>query len=226
MTCIEGWTSCNGFFLLILSMLAIAFNLTPLIADYVEDQRLLYSPISCYEWWLPGMVGGGLLVLPGVAMSLAARRKGSCNSRCGMLTSAVLSLLVILGAAYCTIISLFAIDRGPLICDTGTHDVNNCDYTLGNFSSFENIRFDLSWFQNTTCLETNNPDDLSNGIMRERLLDLEIDENTQKIIHIVVFVALAIIGLLEALVGIFQIVAGVFGFICGTSKRRDDDDDD
>ncbi|MEE6500740.1 hypothetical protein FKM82_003906 [Ascaphus truei] len=132
MTCTENWTSCNGFFLLVLALLSIAFNLTPLIADYVEDGRLLHSPISCYEWWLPGLVGGGLLVLPAVSMTLAARKKGSCNSRGGMLTSSLLSLVSIIGAAYCSVVSIFAIARGPLICDTGSNDLNSCDYTLTN----------------------------------------------------------------------------------------------
>uniref|UniRef100_A0A8C5MDA3 Transmembrane 4 L six family member 20 n=1 Tax=Leptobrachium leishanense TaxID=445787 RepID=A0A8C5MDA3_9ANUR len=219
MTCIEGWTSFNGFFLLVLSLLAIGFNLTPLVADYVEDKRILLSPISCYEWWLPGIIGGGLLVLPAVAMSLAARKKGSCNSRCGMLTSALLSILAIVGAAYCIIVSLFAIGRGPLICDTGSYDVNDCDYSLGNLSSFESIKFDLSWLRNASCLDHYEYDyDIDSGIMKERLFDVEIDEDTQKIMHLSVFMALTIIGLLEILTALFQIVAGLLG-LCSQLVR-------
>ncbi|OCT78856.1 transmembrane 4 L6 family member 20 [Xenopus laevis] len=223
MTCTEGWSSCNGFFLLILSLLAIAFNLTPLIADYVEDGRLFVSPISCYEWWLPGLVGGGLLVLPAVSMTLAARKKGSCNSRGGMLASALLSVFSIIGAVYCTIISLFAVAKGPLICETGSNELSSCDYTLANLSSnsFKELRFDLAWLLNTTCLPRVDPAiTAAQGIIHERDLSIELNEDTQKIIHITVFVALAIIGLVEALVAISQAVAGLFGFICGTSKRR------
>ncbi|XP_053315792.1 transmembrane 4 L6 family member 20 [Spea bombifrons] len=227
MTCVETWTSCNGFFLLILALLAIAFNLTPLIADYVEDGRLLYSPISCYEWWLPGLVGGGLLVLPAVAMSLAARKKGSCNSRCGMLASSLLSLVGIIGAAYCSILSIFAIGQGPLICETGSNDISKCDYTLANISSFGDLKFDLAWFLNTTCLQTHDPGNATTlGMVQERFYDLKLNEDTQKIIHITVFVALAIIGLLEGVVGISQTAAGLFGFICGTSKKNRNDYDD
>ncbi|KAM8953891.1 transmembrane 4 L6 family member 20 [Pelodytes ibericus] len=226
MTCIECWTACNGYFLLILSILAITFNLTPLVADYVEDGRLLYSPISCYEWWLPGLIGGGLLVLPAVGMSLAAKKKGSCNSRCGMLTSSLLSLVAIIGAAYCTIISIFAISQGPLICETGTNDVRQCDYTLSNLSNIGDLVLSLSWLTNTTCLPTFN-NVTGYGITQERMLDLELNENTQKLIHIIVFVSLAIIGLLEAITGLSQTIAGVFGLLCGTSrKKRNDNYDD
>ncbi|KAM4771776.1 transmembrane 4 L6 family member 20 [Rhinophrynus dorsalis] len=227
MTCTEKWSSCNGFFLLFLSLLAIAFNLTPLIADYVEDGRLLHSPISCYEWWLPGLVGGGLFVLPAVSMTLAARKKGSCNSRCGMLTSSLLSLVGIIGAAYCSLISIIAIAQGPLICETGTNDLNNCAYSLANLSSYEELSFNLAWFLNSTCLPTPDSSGTSGqGVIQERNIDLELNENTQKIIHIVVFVSLAIIGLLEILVAINQIVAGLFGLICGTTKKRRESYDD
>ncbi|XP_018423859.1 PREDICTED: transmembrane 4 L6 family member 20 [Nanorana parkeri] len=139
MTCTEHWSAFNGFFLLALSLLAIALNLTPLIADYVEDGRLFYSSISCYEWWLPGLFGGGLLVLPAVSMTLAARKKGSCNSRCGMLSSSLLCVLSIIGGIYCTLIAIFAITKGPLICEKGSNTLEHCDYTLRNFSDFQSL---------------------------------------------------------------------------------------
>ncbi|XP_063775602.1 transmembrane 4 L6 family member 20 [Pseudophryne corroboree] len=229
MTCTENWTSCNGFSLLLLALLAIAFNLTPLVADYVEDGRLFHSPISCYEWWLPGVVGGGLLVLPAVSMSLAARKKGSCNSRAGMLSSALLSVVAIIGGAYCTVIAIFAISKGPLICEKGSKSLDQCDYTLGNLSNFQSLKFDLLWFLNDTCIPTSNNVNMTGlGIIQERLpdfeLDLEINEDTQKIIHITVFVALSIIGLLQAIAAVSQIVAGLFGFLCGTSTKHEDYD--
>ncbi|XP_075056631.1 transmembrane 4 L6 family member 20 [Mixophyes fleayi] len=235
MTCTENWTTCNGFSLMLLALLAIALNLTPLVADYVEDGRLFYNPISCYEWWLPGLIGGGLLVLPAVSMSLAARKKGSCNSRAGMLSSSLLSLVAIVGGAYCTVIAIYAISKGPLICEKGSKSLEQCDYTLNDLRNIQNLNFELGWFLNDTCIPTSSdvtPTSSSGNVtgrwfIQERILDFELDlqinENTQKIIHITVFVGLAIIGLLEAIVSISQIVAGLFGCICGTTKREDDD---
>ncbi|XP_069830348.1 transmembrane 4 L6 family member 20, partial [Dendropsophus ebraccatus] len=223
-TCTEKWSSCNGFFLLVLAVLAIAFNLTPLVADYVEEGRPFYSPISCYEWWLPGLVGGGLLVLPAVSMILAARKKGSCNNRIGMLSSSLLCVVSIIGSVYCTIISIYALGKGPLICEKGSNTLDHCDFTLGNLSNFQYLTFDLAWFLNDSCLPTPLPDDnvttVFQGSLPDFVLDFEINEHTQKIIHITVFAGLAIVGLLEAIVSLSQIVAGLFGFICGTSKRN------
>ncbi|KAM5165107.1 transmembrane 4 L6 family member 20 [Mantella aurantiaca] len=223
MTCTESWSTLNGFFLLVLSLLAIVLNLTPLIADYVEDGRLFYNSISCYEWWLPGLLGGGLLVLPAVSMTLAARKKGSCNSRCGMLSSSLLCVFSILGGVYCTFISIVAISNGPLICEKGSNTLEHCDYSPFNFSNFQSLNFDLEWYLNTTCFPTSSDDNgyrISQKNILDFELDLEINEDAQKLIHIIVFVSLAIVGLLEVVTSVSQIVAGLFGFLCGTSKRE------
>ncbi|KAM3931739.1 transmembrane 4 L6 family member 20 [Leptodactylus fuscus] len=220
MTCTEKWSSCNGFSLLVLALLAIALNLTPLVADYVEDGRLFYSPISCYEWWLPGLVGGGLLVLPAVSLTLAARKKGSCNSRTGMLSSSLFSVISILGSVYCTVISIYAIGKGPLICEKGSNTLDHCDYTLGKLSALQNLTFDLKWFLNDTCIPSNdNVTVFARNMLPDFELDFAIDVDSQKIIHLTVFVGLSIVGLLQAIVAASQIVAGLFGCLCGTSKR-------
>ncbi|KAG8580490.1 hypothetical protein GDO81_007311 [Engystomops pustulosus] len=224
MTCTEKWSSCNGFSLLVLALLAIALNLTPLVADYVEDGRPFYSPISCYEWWLPGLIGGGLLVLPAVSMTLAARKKGSCNNRTGMLISSLLCIISIIGSAYCTVISIYAISKGPLICEKGSNTLDHCDYTLGNLSNLQSLTFDLTWFLNETCGPTppadGNVTTYRQGMLPDFELDYEINEQSQKIIHITVFVGLAVVGLLEAIVALSQMVAGLFGCLCGTSKLK------
>ncbi|XP_072263807.1 transmembrane 4 L6 family member 20 [Pyxicephalus adspersus] len=227
MTCTESWSTFNGFFLLVLAILAILLNLTPLIADYVEDGRLFHSSISCYEWWLPGLIGGGLLVLPAVSMTLAARKKGSCNSRCGMLSSSLLCVFSIIGGIYCTLIAIFAISRGPLICEKGSNTLEHCDYTLKNFSDFQSLNFDLAWYLNSTCLSPSINSTIHGNSQRDFLdfeLDLNIDVESQKLIHIIVYVSLAIVGLLEVATSVSQIVAGLFGFLCGTSKRHKRDE--
>ncbi|XP_056420497.1 transmembrane 4 L6 family member 20 isoform X2 [Hyla sarda] len=224
MTCTEKWSSCNGLFLLGLALLAIAFNLTPLVADYVEDGRPFYNSISCYEWWLPGLVGGGLLVLPAVSMTLAARKNKSCNNRIGMLSSSLLCVVSIIGSAYCTLISIYALSKGPLICEKGSNTLDHCDYTLGNLSNIQTLTFDLAWFLNDTCIPTSPADDNVTAFFRDGLPnfvpDFEIDERSQKIIHITVFAGLATVGLLQMIVALSQIVSGFFGCICGTSKFK------
>nr|KAF6498209.1 transmembrane 4 L six family member 20 [Rousettus aegyptiacus] len=61
MTCCEGWTSCNGFSLLVLLLLGVVFNLIPIVMEAVEDKSF-QNPISCFEWWFPGIIGAGAMV--------------------------------------------------------------------------------------------------------------------------------------------------------------------
>lgn len=62
MTCCEGWTSCNGFSLLILVILGVVINCIPLGISLVEGDSASLNPISCYEWWFPGIIGAGVMV--------------------------------------------------------------------------------------------------------------------------------------------------------------------
>ncbi|EDL02148.1 transmembrane 4 L6 family member 20 isoform 2 [Mus musculus] len=83
MTCCEGWTSCNGFSLLILILLGVVINCIPLGISLVEADSTSQNPISCYEWWFPGIIGAGLMAIPATTMSLAARKRACCNNKTG-----------------------------------------------------------------------------------------------------------------------------------------------
>ncbi|KAK6478601.1 transmembrane 4 L6 family member 20-like [Huso huso] len=225
MTCCEGFTSCNGFFLMALSILAICLNLLPLVINYAMDSNLFVNAISCYEWWLPGVIGGGILVLPAVAMSLAAKKGGSCNSRTGMLMSAVLCLPSIIGAIYCVLISLYALGKGPLICEKGSGaSLSSCDFTISNISSLANLNLNLDWYLNNDSCDGVSlpPDSETNSTLLNLAENLNIDLDTANLknYHLVTFAGLSVIGLLEIIVSALQIVAGAFGCLCGTSKRR------
>ncbi|XP_056420498.1 transmembrane 4 L6 family member 20 isoform X3 [Hyla sarda] len=163
-------------------------------------------------------------VLPAVSMTLAARKNKSCNNRIGMLSSSLLCVVSIIGSAYCTLISIYALSKGPLICEKGSNTLDHCDYTLGNLSNIQTLTFDLAWFLNDTCIPTSPADDNVTAFFRDGLPnfvpDFEIDERSQKIIHITVFAGLATVGLLQMIVALSQIVSGFFGCICGTSKFK------
>ena len=62
MTCCEGWTSCNGFSLLVLLLLGVTLNAIPLILNFVDEDQFFENPISCFEWWFPGIIGAGVMV--------------------------------------------------------------------------------------------------------------------------------------------------------------------
>ncbi|XP_028649130.1 transmembrane 4 L6 family member 20-like [Erpetoichthys calabaricus] len=223
MTCSEALTSCNGYFLLTLAILAIGLNLVPLVADYATEGSPFENAISCYEWWLPGILGGGILVLPVVAMTFAAKKRGSCNSRTGMLTSALLSIVGIAGALYCVLISLYALAQGPLLCEVSQDaTVESCDFNLRNISLISNVNFNMKWYFENGCNSEMNKTRALLGTGQGVLTTLDLNEMQQKNIHLIAFAGLSMVALLEILLSALQIVSGTFGCLCGTSKRRRD----
>ncbi|XP_036393521.1 transmembrane 4 L6 family member 20-like [Megalops cyprinoides] len=218
MTCCEAFTSCNGFVLLSLSIIAMGLNLTPMFADYAMDGFLFRHPVSCFEWWLPGVVGGGLLVLPSVTMAFAAKKRGSCNSRCGMLLSAGMCLLGIIGALYCLLVSFFALGTGPLICQGADASLSSCNFTIKDIGSLSQLNFDISWYLNKDgCWNKTQVGTEGGRILGD--FDLDLDGYQLVNLHLVTFTGLAGIALLEVLFSLFQILAGTCGCVCGTSKR-------
>ncbi|XP_072474160.1 transmembrane 4 L6 family member 20 [Notamacropus eugenii] len=223
MTCCEGWTACNGFSLVVLLLLGIVLNAVPLIAYRFIDGGLFPNFISCFEWWYPGIIGAGALVIPATIMSLGATKRSFCNNRLGMILSSFLSLVTIIGAVYCILVSVLALLQGPLICNynTNTNSSINCDFSVQNLTNIHqhlNQSFDgLKWFS-TTCLpDVPNNSATNHGTKGTNTFSSE--EDKIKIIHLSVFVGLLLVGILEILFSISQIVIGLFGCLCGVSKR-------
>ncbi|XP_008072425.1 transmembrane 4 L6 family member 20 [Carlito syrichta] len=220
MTCCEGWTSCNGFCLLVLLILGIVLNAVPLIVNFVEEDKLFQNPISCFEWWLPGIIGAGLMVIPATMMSLAARKRACCNNKTGMLLSSFLNVITVIGAVYCMLISIQALSEGPLICNSPGNSTANCEFSLKNISDIHPESFNLQWFFNNSCgfnYPTSN--DMANDWSKP-LLNFDPEENKYKIIHLSVFLGLLLVGILELLFGLSQILIGFLGCLCGVSKQR------
>ncbi|XP_051839385.1 transmembrane 4 L6 family member 20 [Antechinus flavipes] len=226
MTCSEGCTSCNGFSLIVLVVLAVVLNTIPLISYKLQSDELSKNPISCFEWWFPGIIGAGVLVIPAIVMSLAARKRAFCNNRLGMILSSFLSVLTIGGAVYCILVSLLALSEGPLICNYNGNSTFNCEFSMKNLSDIHDQLqqpITLRWFFSPTCqpeIPNNSvPDNSINIFQRTNTLTFSSEENKHKIIHLTVFVGLLLVGILEILFSISQIVTGLFGCLCGVSKR-------
>ncbi|XP_074154662.1 transmembrane 4 L6 family member 20 [Sminthopsis crassicaudata] len=226
MTCCEGCTSCNGFSLMVLVLLAVVFNTVPLVSYTLQSDELSKNPISCFEWWYPGIIGAGILVIPATIMSLAARKRACCNNRLGMILSSFLSVVAIGGALYCMLVSLLALSEGPLICNYNSNSTFNCEFSMKNLSDIHDQLqqpITLQWFFSPTCKPDPNNSVLENStniFQRKNILTLSFEENRHKIIHLTVFVGLLLVGILEILFSISQIVSGLFGCFCGVSKRR------
>lgn len=221
MTCCEGWTSCNGFSLLILILLGVVINCIPLGISLVEADSTSQNPISCYEWWFPGIIGAGLMAIPATTMSLAARKRACCNNKTGMFLSSLFSVITVVGAVYCMLVSLQALLEGPLICNTQANSTVTCEFSLKNLSKFDPESFNLLWFFNGTCVS---PTDFKNPTINNMVSNWKIpnsnsEEDRHRIFHFSVFMSLLLVGILELLFGLSQILIGFLGCLCGVSQR-------
>ncbi|KAM5326589.1 transmembrane 4 L6 family member 20 [Glossophaga mutica] len=219
MTCCEGWTSCNGFSLLVLLLLGVGLNLIPLLVNRIDEGKFLQNPISCFEWWFPGILGAGLMVIPATTMSLAARKRACCNNRGGMFLSSFLNLLTIIGAVYCILVSAQALMKGPLICHSPDNSTSSCEFSLDKLG-IRPESFDLQWFTKESCVLPNDPNSPPVNDWGNYTLPSGSKEERYKKIHFSVFVGLLLVGGLELLFGLSQILIGFLGCLCGVSKRR------
>ncbi|XP_036995139.2 transmembrane 4 L6 family member 20 [Artibeus jamaicensis] len=219
MTCCEGWTSCNGFSLLVLLLLGVILNAIPLIVNRLDEGKFLQNPISCFEWWFPGIIGAGLMVIPATIASLAARKRACCNNRGGMFLSSFLNVLTILGAVYCILVSAQALMQGPLICQSPDNRMASCEFSLDKLEIHPESS-DLQWFSNGSCALTNDENSPAGKDWTDDTSLSGSKEERYKTIHFSVFVGLLLVGGLELLFGLSQILIGFLGCLCGVSKRR------
>ncbi|XP_053454285.1 transmembrane 4 L6 family member 20 [Nycticebus coucang] len=209
MSCCEGWTSCNGFGLLVLLLLGVILNAIPLVMNLLEEDQSFQNPISCFEGWFPGIIGAGLMVIPATTMALAARKRQCCNNRTGMFLSSLFSVITIIGAVYCMLVSLQALSEGPLVCSSQANSSAKCEFSFKNLSDIHPESFTLQWFYNNSCILP---------ILNNPTFNTTTSQHT--IVHFSVFLGLLLVGILEVLFGLSQIVIGFLGCLCGVSKRN------
>ncbi|EPY85493.1 transmembrane 4 L6 family member 20 [Camelus ferus] len=204
MTCCEGWTACNGFSLLVLLLLGVTLNAIPLIVNLVDEDHSFQNPISCFEWWFPGIIGAGLM----------------------MFLSSLLNVITVIGAAYCLLVSVQALSEGPLICNSQGNSTSTCEFSFNNLTAYRPEPFNLQWFFNDSCVS---PTDFNTHAVSDPgawgggryTLHFNSTENRHRIIHFSVFLGLLLVGILELLFGLSQIIIGFLGCLCGgVSKRR------
>ncbi|KAB1278585.1 Transmembrane 4 L6 family member 20 [Camelus dromedarius] len=216
MTCCEGWTACNGFSLLVLLLLGVTLNAIPLIVNLVDEDHSFQNPISCFEWWFPGIIGAGLMVIPATTMSLAARKRACCNNKTGVSTAR-------LGREHKCITDVSASPESPEKLITR----KSKQLASGRVrSAYRPEPFNLQWFFNDSCVS---PTDFNTHAVSDPgawgggryTLHFNSTENRHRIIHFSVFLGLLLVGILELLFGLSQIIIGFLGCLCGgVSKRR------
>ncbi|XP_004701714.1 transmembrane 4 L6 family member 20 [Echinops telfairi] len=217
MTCCEGWTSCNGFSLLFLLLFGVILNAVPLVISTLEGNKALENPISCFEWWFPGIIGAGLMAIPATTMSLSARKRACCNHKTGMLFSSLTNVLTVVGAVYCILVSTQALLAGPLICNPQHNSTANCKFSLKDLDDFNLKSFNLEWFLSNSCVQ----DASSNSsVARAHGLHFDSKEKMYRMVHFSVFLGLLLVGSLEVLFALSQMVIGFLGCLCGVSRQR------
>ncbi|XP_051010496.1 transmembrane 4 L6 family member 20, partial [Acomys russatus] len=160
--------------------------------------------------------------IPSTAMSLSARKRACCNNKTGMFLSSLLSIITIIGAVYCMLVSVKALLEGPLICNTLANNTVTCEFSLKNLSNFGPESFNLQWFFNETCasptvLKTTTTNSMGSNW---KILNSNSEEDRHRIFHFSVFLSLLLVGILEVLFGLSQILIGFLGCLCGVSRRR------
>ncbi|KAM4044397.1 transmembrane 4 L6 family member 1-like [Anomaloglossus baeobatrachus] len=175
--------------------------LFPLGVCAIVANLLLYFPngkipeveqITDFVWFFHGIVGAGLLVFLPAFMMIGAGGDGCCANRCGMFLTVILSALGTIGGAYCVVISVFGLVRGPL-CDTGDGEYI---YPFRNDTDEDNYLFNQDTW--SLCKEPENI----------------------VLWNIVLFSILLGIGFIEAILCLIQVINGIIGVICGTCMRK------
>ncbi|NWU38375.1 T4S1 protein, partial [Hylia prasina] len=196
--CTGKCSKCIGITLFPLAVCAIVSNI---LLYFPNGQVLQLGEITDLVWFFHGILGAGILVILPAFMMLEAGGAGCCANRCGrpwagaessMLLSVILSLLGFAGGAYCVVISLLGLIRGPL-CDTGDGEYL---YPFRNDTLEDNYLFNQ-----TTWSICKQPENII-------------------LWNIVLFSILLAIGVIEAILCFIQVINGLTGFICGTCMRR------
>ncbi|XP_013375395.1 PREDICTED: transmembrane 4 L6 family member 20 isoform X2 [Chinchilla lanigera] len=161
--------------------------------------------------------------LPATTMSLAARKRGCCNNKTGMFLSSLLSVITVIGALYCVLVSIQALAEGPLICNSQVNSTAKCEFSFKNLSNIDSEPFRLEWFLNDSCVSPagfTNLNTNGNVATSWKIPSSNSEEDRYRLFHFSVFLGLLLVGILEGLFGLSQIVIGLFGCLCGVSERR------
>ncbi|TRY83391.1 hypothetical protein DNTS_016657 [Danionella cerebrum] len=188
--CTGKCAKCTADLLFPIGLLGIVGNI---LLFFPNGEVWRTEEITEIIWFFPGVIGGGVLVfLPAAVMRCAGIEGGCCSNRCGMLMSMLMSVVGAVGSLYCMIISVVALQDGPL-CDTGD---GVFIYPFNSSITEESYLFNqTSWEQ---CVRPPNV----------------------VLWNIVLFSILLCLSALETVLLIAQVVNGLIGCLCGTCNNH------
>ncbi|XP_026881712.1 transmembrane 4 L6 family member 1 [Electrophorus electricus] len=188
--CTGKWAKCTADLLFPLALCCIVANI---LLFFPNGKVWSTKKITEAIWYLPGIIGGGILVFLPASLIRAVGTEGSCfSNRCGMMLSMVMSGLGVAGTLYCILVSVVGLQDGPL-CDTGD----------GVF---------IYPFSNQTLNES--------YLFKQEIW--EVCEQPENVVlwNVVLFSILLGVGTLEAVLSLTQVTNGLVGCLCGTSMNH------
>ncbi|XP_043932930.1 transmembrane 4 L6 family member 5 [Protopterus annectens] len=198
---------CSRFIGLVLIPMALTCIIANVLLIFPNADGQWTKHITTEVWLMGGIAGGGVFMLcPGLSAVRAGGKgccgTGCCGNRCRMLRSVLCSVVGILGAFYCFMVSLFGLIDGPL-CETANDKWEKPFVDLRKNESYLFHKEDWS-----KCLRPPNI----------------------VLWNIVLFSIMLGMSILEAVFCAFQIINGCIGVFCGDcrkegkSKSKDNDE--
>ncbi|XP_030432437.1 transmembrane 4 L6 family member 19 isoform X1 [Gopherus evgoodei] len=203
--CVGKCTRILGPCLIALGVLSIAANVLLLFPSwtwsYVKEGRITKQAMQ-----VPGVWGGGIIVLLAATQITAVGwhcgRSSDCGTCRNMFLSIVLSGLALLGSTACFILSGVGLTNGPL-CLYNQTEVLQWDYPFVNMENqafhtrAQNYLYDPSLW-NSVCIEPPNV----------------------VAWNIYFFSVLLVISVVEMVLASLQVINGFFGCLCGLCEGK------
>uniref|UniRef100_A0A4W4EVD2 Transmembrane 4 L6 family member 1-like n=1 Tax=Electrophorus electricus TaxID=8005 RepID=A0A4W4EVD2_ELEEL len=186
--CTGKWAKCTADLLFPLALCCIVANI---LLFFPNGKVWSTKKITEAIWYLPGIIGGGILVFLPASLIRAVGTEGSCfSNRCGMMLSMVMSGLGVAGTLYCILVSVVGLQDGPL-CDTGD----------GVF---------IYPFSNQT----------ESYLFKQEIWEVCEQPENVVLWNVVLFSILLGVGTLEAVLSLTQVTNGLVGCLCGTNHHQ------
>ncbi|KAM4675866.1 transmembrane 4 L6 family member 1-like [Discoglossus pictus] len=204
--CTGKCSKCIGVSLYPFSLICIIANIILFFpgwsVDYLQYPGRMITPEVRN---LGGIVGGGILVLLPAIQIQATGRKGCCNNRWGMLFSILFAAIGVGGGAFCLVMSVIGMTRGP-VC---RYDPNyNSSVSLNDTEWGRPFELHLTNFSTESYLF--NKDRWSECIEPVGVVEF----------NIILFSILLAAGGIEMILCFIQMLNGLFGCICGTGQKE------
>ncbi|XP_044148058.1 transmembrane 4 L6 family member 4-like [Bufo gargarizans] len=204
--CSGGCAKCLGITLIPLAILSVLANI--LLFFPAGNVAKSNDHISREVFYLGGLLGSGVLMIFPALVFLGMKKNDCCgccgNESCGkrfaMFSSILFAAIGFVGAAYNFIVSIVAINKGPIcyLGKEGTEDIWGYPFADGNYLGNKTLWEDCKTYQ----------------INEKSTFDTEVIITW----NLTLFCILLIIGGVQGVLCAIQAINGLIGTICGDCK--------